>query len=139
MALRVNAIDHVVLNVSDVEVSAAWYQKVLGMTRQDFVPAPGRAPRTALQFGRQKLNLRPRAADRHEWSTAEHPTAGSEDLCFLTESTPEQVAVHLGACGVSIVIGPVAKVGALGTLISVYCHDPDGSLIEISSYRDGSG
>jgi hypothetical protein len=28
----------------------------------------------------------------------------------------------------------VKKQGALGTLTSVYCRDPDGSLIEISSY-----
>jgi len=30
---------------------------------------------------------------------------------------------------------PVAKQGARGTLRSVYCRDPDGSLIEISSYE----
>jgi catechol 2,3-dioxygenase-like lactoylglutathione lyase family enzyme len=29
------------------------------------------------------------------------------------------------------------KQGARGTLRSVYCRDPDGSLIEISSYADG--
>jgi len=31
----------------------------------------------------------------------------------------------------------VAKQGARGTLRSVYCRDPDGSLIEISSYAEG--
>jgi hypothetical protein len=28
--LRVEAIDHIVINVRDVEVPAAWYQRVLG-------------------------------------------------------------------------------------------------------------
>jgi catechol 2,3-dioxygenase-like lactoylglutathione lyase family enzyme len=28
--------------------------------------------------------------------------------------------------------------GARGTLRSVYCRDPDGSLIEISSYEGGA-
>jgi len=28
----------------------------------------------------------------------------------------------------------VAKVGALGPIMSVYCRDPDGNLIEISTY-----
>jgi catechol 2,3-dioxygenase-like lactoylglutathione lyase family enzyme len=34
------------------------------------------------------------------------------------------------------VTGPGERKGALGTLISVYCRDPDGSLIEIASYAD---
>ena len=46
---------------------------------------------------------------------------------------------HLKANGVAIEEGPVAKQGARGTLRSVYCRDPDGSLIEISSYEDGCG
>jgi catechol 2,3-dioxygenase-like lactoylglutathione lyase family enzyme len=42
---------------------------------------------------------------------------------------------HLRACGVAIEEGPVVKQGARGALRSVYCRDPDGSLIEISSYE----
>jgi catechol 2,3-dioxygenase-like lactoylglutathione lyase family enzyme len=38
---------------------------------------------------------------------------------------------------VAIEEGPVDRQGARGVLRSVYCRDPDGSLIEISSYRDG--
>jgi catechol 2,3-dioxygenase-like lactoylglutathione lyase family enzyme len=45
------------------------------------------------------------------------------------------VVAHLKACGVAIEEGPVAKQGARGVLRSVYCRDPDGSLIEISSYE----
>jgi catechol 2,3-dioxygenase-like lactoylglutathione lyase family enzyme len=100
-----------------------------------FDPGPGKTPRTSLMFGNQKINVRPRGADKGEWFTADHETAGSDDLCFLTSSTPEQVVAHLTACGVAIEEGPVAKQGARGTLRSVYCRDPDGSLIEISSYE----
>ncbi|MDR3490252.1 MAG: VOC family protein, partial [Bradyrhizobium sp.] len=63
---------------------------------------------------------------------------GSDDLCFLTAATPEQVVAHLKAQGVAIEEGPVARQGARGMLRSVYCRDPDGSLIEISSYPDGA-
>jgi catechol 2,3-dioxygenase-like lactoylglutathione lyase family enzyme len=90
-------------------------------------------------FGNQKINVRPRDADKGEWFTADHEMAGSDDLCFLTASTPEAVVAHLKACGVAIEEGPVAKQGARGTLRSVYCRDPDGSLIEISSYEGGMG
>src|ERR1700688_4375946 len=136
MAVKVNALDHLVINVTDVARSAEWYQKILGMEIRVFDPGQGKTPRTSLVFGNQKINVRPRAADKIDWFTADHETAGSDDLCFLTSSTPDEVVAHLRACGVAIEeAGP--RQGARGTLRSVYCRDPDGSLIEISSYEDG--
>src|SRR5580700_6653403 len=136
MSVKVHALDHLVINVADVARSAQWYQKVLGMEIKVTEPGPGRPPRTSLMFGNQKINVRPLGADKVEWFTADHEAAGSDDLCFLTSSTPDEVVAHLGACGVAIEeAGP--RQGARGTLRSVYCRDPDGSLIEISSYEDG--
>src|SRR6516165_12716572 len=135
MPVRVNAIDHLVINVSDVVRSARWYAGILGMEIRVFDPGDGKAPRTSLMFGSQKINVRPLGADKVEWFTADHETAGSDDLCFLTSSTPEQVVAHLKACGVAIEEGPVMKQGAQGVLRSVYCRDPVGSLIQISSYE----
>ena len=59
MRFTVDRIDHIVLNVKDVEITAAWYQRVLGMEREDFGPNN----RTALKFGGQKINLRPSGTD----------------------------------------------------------------------------
>jgi catechol 2,3-dioxygenase-like lactoylglutathione lyase family enzyme len=137
MSVKVSALDHLVINVSDVTRSAQWYQKVLGMEIRVFDPGPGKTPRTSLVFGDQKINVRPRGADKVEWFTADHEMPGSDDLCFLSPSPPEEVVAHLNACSVAIEEGPVMKQGARGTLRSVYCRDPDGSLIEISSYQDG--
>jgi len=134
MTITVDALDHLVVNVSDAKVSAQWYERVLGMTRVVFDPGQGKAPRISMRFGQQKINLRPVQTDKVEWFTADHEAAGSDDLCFLAAATPEAVVAHLRACGVTIEEGPVKKQGALGTLTSVYCRDPDGSLIEISSY-----
>ena len=136
MAVKVHALDHIVINVSDVARTVEWYRNILGMEVRVFDPGPGKTPRTSLVFGNQKINVRPRGADKVEWFTADHEVAGSDDLCFLTSDPPEQVVAHLQACGVAIEQGPVAKQGARGTLRSVYCRDPDGSLIEISSYQD---
>jgi catechol 2,3-dioxygenase-like lactoylglutathione lyase family enzyme len=138
MTVRVSALDHIVINVRDVARSAEWYRRILGMEISIFDPGAGKSPRTSLLFGNQKINLRPIGADKIEWFTADHQTAGSDDLCFLTASTPEQVVAHLKHCGVSIEEGPVRKQGARGALRSVYCRDPDGSLVEISSYEAGS-
>src|SRR5260221_10625214 len=135
MVVKVNALDHIVINVADVAHSARWYQKVLGMEIRVFDPGPGKTPRTSLMFGNQKINVRPLGADKVEWFTADHEAPGSDDLCFLTSSTPEQVVAHLKSNGVAIEEGPVAKQGARGTQRSVYCRDPDASLIEISSYE----
>ncbi|HEY8336037.1 MAG TPA: VOC family protein [Tardiphaga sp.] len=135
MSVTVTALDHLVLNVTDVKLSAAWYAKVLGMEIKVFDPGPGKLPRTSVSFGQQKINLRPIGADKVEWFTADVEAAGSGDLCFLTMAEPDEVIAHLNACGVAIAEGPVARQGARGTLRSVYCRDPDGSLIEISSYE----
>jgi catechol 2,3-dioxygenase-like lactoylglutathione lyase family enzyme len=144
MPVKVNALDHIVINVADVARSVDWYRKVLGMEVKVFDPGHGKPVRTSLMFGGQKINVRPRGADKVEWFTADHEMPGSDDLCFLTESTltestPGEVVAHLKTYGVAIEEGPVTKQGARGALRSVYCRDPDGSLIEISSYEGGVG
>ena len=119
-----------------MDAAAEWYGRVLGMTREDVPPEPGKPPRSAMRFGRQKINLRPIGASKADWFTADREAAGSEDLCFLTNSAPGEVVRHLRALGVAVVTGPGLRQGAQGTLTSVYCRDPDGSLIEIASHVD---
>ncbi len=137
MPLTVTAIDHLVLNVGDVEASARWYGRVLGVTREDFEPSPGKPKRTSIKFGAQKINLRPIAASAADWFTGARPQPGSDDLCFLTDTAPEEVAGHLTGLGIAIEEGPTTKQGARGPIRSVYCRDPDGNLIEIASYANG--
>jgi catechol 2,3-dioxygenase-like lactoylglutathione lyase family enzyme len=120
-----------VITCRDVEISASWYQRVLGMEREEFGPHR----RTSLRFGGQKINLRPISATQEEWFTgAAGGVPGTDDLCFVVTMKSDQVADYLRACGVTVEVGPVAKAGALGPIMSVYCRDPDGNLIEIASY-----
>ncbi|WJR32705.1 VOC family protein [Mycobacteroides immunogenum] len=128
--MKVTRFDHIVVNCNDVDTTAAWYERVLGMSRETFGPAG----RTALTFGVQKINLRPITATQSEWFTGVAAAAGSDDLCFITEASPGEVRQHLEACGVPIEQGPVTKVGALGDMTSHYCRDPDGNLVEIAVY-----
>ncbi|MDO5632435.1 MAG: VOC family protein [Paracoccus sp. (in: a-proteobacteria)] len=133
--LTVDAVDHLVINVTNVEASAAWYARVLGMKRVDN-PASGGHIRTSMMFGQSKINLRPADFSQDLWFTGLVPAPGSDDICFLTQSTPDEVVRHFQDCGVEIVEGPTDKSGALGRLCSVYIRDPDGNLIEVSSYID---
>jgi catechol 2,3-dioxygenase-like lactoylglutathione lyase family enzyme len=129
MRFTVDRLDHIVLNCKDVEITASWYQRVLGMEREEFGEN-----RTALKFGGQKLNLRPCDADTRSWITGVNADPGAVDACFITAVGPEDVVEHLHDCRVAVESGPSSKTGALGLMQSVYCRDPDGNLIEISSY-----
>ncbi|MEH3036081.1 MAG: VOC family protein [Sphingomonas adhaesiva] len=131
--MKVKAFDHIVFNVRDVEASAAWYARVLGMEREDSRADDG-STRTSMTFGNNKINLRPISASQQAWFTARTPAAGSVDLCFLTDTPPHAVADHFRALGIAIEQGPIIKKGARGPIRSVYVRDPDGSLIEVSSY-----
>ncbi len=132
MRFTVDRLDHVVLNCLDIEITASWYQRVLGMEREDF----GEDRRTALKFGGQKLNLRPHDTDAGAWIAASNTEPGAADLCFIAAVGPDDVVDHLNTCGVAIESGPAARTGALGPIQSVYCRDPDGNLVEIASYLD---
>ena len=103
MGFTVERFDHIVLNCRDVEATASWYERVLGMTRQTFGPSH----RTALSFGNQKINLRPLGAqaDDPDWVTGSVEAAGSEDLCFITRSTPKRSAPTSADCAVDDHLG----------------------------------
>ena len=94
MQFTVDRIDHIVLNVKDVEITAAWYQRVLGMEREEFGPHN----RTALKFGGQKINVRPTDAPPGTWTTGANDAPGSGDLCFITAAPPDAV-IHRATSG----------------------------------------
>ncbi|MEG8024347.1 hypothetical protein QP162_07640 [Sphingomonas aurantiaca] len=60
---------------------------------------------------------------------------GSDDLCFLTDTPPAEVAGHFRNLGIAIETGPGIKKGARGPICSVYVRDPDDNLIKVSSYQ----
>ena len=116
--------DHIVLTVRDIERSVAFFVRVLGMEAVTFG-----AGRRALKFGDQKINLQTLGQETRNFAGI-----GSGDVCFVTEWSTEDVLAHLAREGVPVVVGPVAKTGALGPITSVYINDPDGNLLEIARY-----
>lgn len=128
--MHVHHLDHLVLTVADISATAGFYAAALGMTPQTFVGADG-STRHALTFGQSKINLHQRGAEFEP--KAAHPTAGSADLCFITDMPLARCQAHLTAQNIAIEQGPVARTGATGPLISLYIRDPDGNLIEIAN------
>lgn len=119
-------IDHLVLTVADIESSVAFYKRVLKLRDETFSGG-----RRSVNFGSQKINLQTLGMEKRN-----HAATGSGDLCLVTTWRLDDVIAHLQSEGVDIIEGPVPKTGAQGQMMSVYFTDPDGNLIEISSYEE---
>lgn len=116
--------DHIVLTVRDIERAVAFYTRVLDM--EDVAFGSGRR---ALGFGHQKINLQTLGTETRNFAGI-----GSGDVCLIL-SVPIDVAIaRMKAEGVHIIEGPVEKSGAQGPITSIYINDPDGNLIELSTY-----
>src|SRR4051812_41798395 len=127
--MQIDRIDHLVLSVSNMERTISWYERVLGMP-----PVTFSGGRRALAFGRQKVNLHQAGAELEPH--AARPTRGSADLCLISALAVPEVLAHLQAHEVPVELGPVARTGATGPITSVCIRDPDGNLIEVSTYDE---
>ena len=121
-------LDHVVIAVSDRDAATRFYTSLLGA---EVIARP--EGRIAFRVGEQLLNV-------HEPGLPAAPFArdpvrpGNSDLCFAWPGSPQLAVELVRALGAELVEGPVSRVGARGPGQSVYCRDPDGSLIELISY-----
>ncbi|HET7132647.1 MAG TPA: VOC family protein [Gammaproteobacteria bacterium] len=128
----VERVDHLVLTVADIDATARFYERALGVTHETFRGPEGQL-RHALAFGQQKINLQDR--DTQTPTKAGRPTLGAGDFCLIAAVPLDAVLEHLRSEGIAIEAGPVPRRGALGPLRSIYFRDPDGNLVEIAEYE----
>jgi catechol 2,3-dioxygenase-like lactoylglutathione lyase family enzyme len=135
--MGIEAIDHWVLVVKDLEATFAFYRK-LGLEAGWQERPGGRGTRPIIRINEtQKLNLY--KADRYE---IESPTfapgyrTGSADFCLRWEGTVQEAQDFLKQAGVPVLQEPAARSGAQGPGTSLYVRDPDGNLIELITYGD---
>ena len=131
MKQLIDRIDHIVLTVTDIEVTTQYYEKAFGFERE-FFKGPEGQPRYALRFGQLKINLQDR--DTETPTKARVPTIGSGDFCLIASVPLDEFIEHLKKNQISIDVGPVPRRGALGPIRSVYLRDPDGNLVEVAEY-----
>ena len=129
MTFNINRIDHIVMTVGNVEKTTRFYTDILGMTKVSLGDN-----RTALAFGKQKINLHPLSNDITP--KASTPSPGSLDICLITDTPITTVVDELQQQNIDVEQGPVQRQGAQGNMTSVYIRDPDGNLIEIANYND---
>jgi catechol 2,3-dioxygenase-like lactoylglutathione lyase family enzyme len=129
MPIRISHLDHLVLTVKSIQKTTEFYTRTLGMQKQTFK----NNTRHALTFGSQKINLHEQGSEIIP--RARHPTSGSADLCFITETPIEEAMEDVIKEGVEIEVGIVEREGAVGKIKSIYFRDPDFNLIEVSNYE----
>jgi catechol 2,3-dioxygenase-like lactoylglutathione lyase family enzyme len=122
--IRVTALDHVVLNVADVERSLAFYVDELGLEPihveewrkgERFFPSVRVSPDTILD-----LLAAPRTGDN------------VDHVCLVVE--PMDFDALKASGRFEVLEGPATRFGARGDGTSIYFRDPDGNLVELRYY-----
>lgn len=127
-AAVIDRLDHLVLTVADAARTIDFYVRGLGIKEERFGDG-----RLALSFGRQKINVHV-AAEAPILPRAKYPRPGSADICLIASIPLAEVEAHLKREGFAIELGTVRRTGATGPITSLYLRDPDGNLVEVSTY-----
>lgn len=122
-------LDHVVIAVSDRAAAVSFYTGLLGA---EVVERP--EGRIAFRVGEQLLNVHEPHLEPAAPLARQPVRPGNSDLCFAWPATPRLAVQLIEALGAELVGGPVPRTGARGPGQSVYCRDPDGTLIELIAY-----
>ena len=133
-------LDHIVLNVGNVDLALKFYVTVLGLTPErvdlyragdvlfpsvrinqnsliDLMPPEMRAPETASAGARSDPNL--------------------DHFCLsLAGDRWRTIVASLADHGIEIEAGPMTLWGAHGDGTAVYIRDPDGTRVELRTYDD---
>ena len=120
----ITGIDHIVLNVADVEVSVAWYQDMfgLGVERLEAWRA-GEVPFVSLRVSESILI---------DLFAAPVTGTNMDHVALVTDRATFDsfVAEHTEL----IEMGPTSLFGARGQGDGVYLRDPDGHRVELRTY-----
>ena len=129
--LRIVAMDHIVLNVSDVERSIAFYTQTLGLQGERLDEfRGGKVGFPSVRISADTL------IDLMQTPAGEAPSVRNlNHFCLVCQRIDlSELATELKAKGVTVVREPVSRWGARGQATSIYIQDPDLNEIEIRCY-----
>ena len=122
--LRVVGLDHVVLNVGDVERSLAFYRDALGLVPERVEEwRRGEAPFPSVRVDATTISgllAVPRTGEN-----ADH-------VCLVVE--PVDLDAVKASGRFEVLDGPATRFGARGNGTSLYVRDPDGNTVELRYY-----
>lgn len=128
--LRIQAVDHLVLVVADVDRSVAWYRDVLGLE--------------VLRYDQWKAGEVFFPSVRVDETTIIDIVAGDrgagrgnlDHFCLVVDEV--DLADIRDSGRFDVVEGPVTRWGARGDGQSLYVRDPDGTVVELRHYGEVS-
>ena len=134
---KISALDHIVLNVGDIDRALQFYTGVLGLegerveqfrTGKVGFPSVRIDDNTIIDLFPRKTSSNPATTDKKVDGNLNHfcLVVAAEDLTAVMET--------LKTNRIPIREGPVSRWGARGQATSIYFLDPDGNEIEIRSY-----
>jgi len=135
--LRVTELDHIVLNVSDIDRALKFYTVVLGLAPERLdefragkvgFPSVRINEDTIIDLFPTKVHVGTRQAGEKNDGNLNHfcMVVGTEDFVEIVDYLKENK--------ITVREGPVSRWGARGRATSVYFLDPDGNEIEIRCY-----
>ena len=122
--LHVVGLDHVVLNVADVERSLAFYCGELGL-----------APERVEEWRRGEIFFPSVRVDAHtiiDLLAVPRTGENADHVCLVVEPVDLEAVKASGRF--EVVDGPATRFGARGNGTSLYVKDPDGNTVELRYY-----
>jgi len=129
--MGISGLDHIVLNVADVERSLQFYQGSLGLAAERV----DEWRNGTLPFPSVRINAETIIDLVHGEAGDAGPRTNLNHFCLVTDSADLNTLVEqLSDDGISIETGPAIRSGARGDALSIYFRDPDHNLIEVRTY-----
>lgn len=133
---RMTAMDHIVLNVEDMETVLDFYTNVLGLPSERLEEfQQGKVPFPSVRINADTvIDLFPARGPISPEAVPTRTDLNHFCLVLGKEDMP-QFMEHLQAHGVTIEEGPGTRWGAHGTGVSIYFSDPEKRRIEVRYYE----
>lgn len=124
--MRISHIDHLVITTVNLKQCLDFYVRLLGMRHIE------QNGHHSLLFPHGKISLHTIKGEFQP--SAVNPEYGAQDFCLIVDDDLEKVRDEIIAKGYKIEEGIVVRHGSQGVMQSIYLRDPDGNLVELSSY-----
>ncbi|MFF0862078.1 FAD-binding protein [Nonomuraea sp. NPDC003560] len=123
-AIRVTALDHIVLNVEDVDRSLRFYSDILGLEAERV----DKWRRGQVSFPSVRVD----AATIIDLVERPRGESNVDHICLVVAPLDWPAVIDAGV--LDVVQGPVVRSGARGDGQSIYVRDPDGNTVELRWY-----
>jgi catechol 2,3-dioxygenase-like lactoylglutathione lyase family enzyme len=135
--IKITELDHIVLNVADIERSLKFYIDVLGLHGErvdEFKAGKVGFPSVRIN-GDTIIDLFPTRGLENAVTPGDKRPGNLNHFCMVVDRQDfAGIVDYLAQHGITVREGPISRWGARGRATSVYFLDPDGNEVEIRCY-----